>query len=537
MPEPTNMTSSDSDIEFTNALEQAATMLHRGNPRRAAEIAAHVLMQKPQNAEAHFVLGTAAMALGKNDDAHKHLNAAVKLEPSNAKYATYLANAHMQSFRPGEALRMANIADCLGTKDPLILRLLGMIYGQCNVHERAVSVFRRALSLAPADAINRFNYAVALTFMGNLDLAEKELASSLERLPDNWLGYGIRSRLRQQTDSTNHIDQLTELLQKTHGNPVAQIQLSFALGKEHEDMGFYEKAFDHYLRGNKHARALRSYSVHDDEMLVNSLIEAFPKHTSVSMAGLFSEEPIFIVGMPRSGTTLVERILSSHPEVYAAGELQNFSLALAGIQGSPLTAMAPAMTKSVAGLNWHELGTRYLASTRPLTVAKPRFVDKFPQNFFFIGFIANALPNAKIICLRRDPMDTCLSNFREPFSELSPFHGYAFDLQSIGNYYLLFDRLMAHWKDVFPGRILEMSYEDLVAAPDKGCSELLEYCDLPWNEACLHFERNSTPAATASATQVRSPVYRSAVQRWKKYGSRLDDLKSILQSGGISIPD
>jgi hypothetical protein len=181
------------------------------------------------------------------------------------------------------------------------------------------------------------------------------------------------------------------------------------------------------------------------------------------------------------------------------------------------------------------LGQTYLASTRPATGRLPRFVDKLPHNFLHAGFIAQALPKARIICLRRHPMDTCLSNFRQLFAPESPYFDYSFDLLDTGRYFIQFDRLMKHWHTIFPGRILDVQYEQLVENQESCSRQLIEFCGLPWDPACLRFHENSSSVATASAVQVRSPMYRSALQRWKAYGEALDPLREILTAAGIDL--
>jgi hypothetical protein len=241
--------------------------------------------------------------------------------------------------------------------------------------------------------------------------------------------------------------------------------------------------------------------------------------------------------MPRSGTTLVGRIISSHPDVYAAGELQNFPVALQHASGSA-TSFLFNPTEIVArtrDIDWKQLGAAYLTSVRSVAAHTPRFIDKLPHNFLYAGFIANALPNAKIICLRRNPMDTCLSNFRQLFEPPSPYFDYSFDLLEIGRYYVLFDRLMAHWEEVFPGRILKVDYETLVDAQESSSRRMLDFCGLPWHDACLHFEDNLAPVATFSAMQVRTPIYRSAIGRWKKYETQLTELRVLLSEAGIKF--
>ena len=195
----------------------------------------------------------------------------------------------------------------------------------------------------------------------------------------------------------------------------------------------------------------------------------------------------------------------------------------------------PEIIARAHDINWKQLGAAYLSSTRPATAHKTHFVDKMPHNFLNAGFIAHALPNAKIICLRRDPLDTCLSNFRNLFEGESSYYEYSFDLLDTGRYYILFDRLMRHWQRVFPGRILEMQYETLVASQEVSIRRLLDFCGLSWNDACLHSENNPAPVNTPNAWQVRAPIYQTSVQRWKKYESQLSELKDLLRAADIKL--
>ena len=473
------------------------------------------------------------MELRQMPQALEHPHQAASLQPRHPDYAVQFAKALVRTHRTGEALQVANIALALSPRDPLMLDMLGTVYMQCHAHERAASVFRRAAAMATANPVCHFNFATSLTFSGNIEQAENEIETCLALAPDYWPAYGVRSRLRRQTPTSNHIENLLSLAQQTSSNPAAQMQLHMALAKEYEDLGDYPAAFKHLTTSKSVNRNARNYSIERDEAIVQALIRAFPEPRP-QPAGCQSDEPIFVIGMPRSGTTLVERILSSHPEVYAAGELQNFGVMLERLSGarSPVL-LDPGVIERACHIPPEQLSDHYLSSTRPATTLKPRFIDKLPHNFLYAGFIANALPNARIICLRRNPLDSCLSNFREPFAETSLFHGYSFDLLDTGRYYVLFDRLMAHWKHVLPGRVLEVDYKTLVNTQEASTRQLLDYCDLPWNDACLHFEHNQSPATTASSVQVRAPIHSSAVKRWKKYEAHLTELRELLTAAGI----
>lgn len=249
-----------------------------------------------------------------------------------------------------------------------------------------------------------------------------------------------------------------------------------------------------------------------------------------------STEPIFVFGMPRTGTTLVERILSSHPDVASAGELREFGIAIRKACGIGLLASSRhATTARISAIDWKQLGETYLRSTRHVTGRAPRFIDKFTHNFPYAGFIARTFPNAKLACLRRNPVDTCLSNFRQLFSRKLPYYNYSFDLADTGNYFILFDRLMAYWRQRLPGRILEVDYENLVHAQRATTKKIIDFCGLPWHESCLDFHANASPVATASSVQVRAAMYTSAVRRWHKYRPQLAGLQSLLERAGIMI--
>ncbi|OOG65442.1 sulfotransferase [Rhodanobacter sp. B04] len=514
---------------------RATSAYNQRNWREALGLSMQLLPQAPNHAELHFLAGLAALELQQMSPALQYLQRAANLYPLRADYATQFAKALSMVNLSADAMVVAERALALSPLDAHALDTLGVIFTRANAHERATALYERAVSLAPEHANYRYNLAKSLVFLGRMDDAERELGVCLRLAPDYWGVYLTLSQLRKQSLASNHLEPLHARLPKSAGNPLAQMNLHLALAKEYEDLADYPRAFEHLVAGKAAAGSMRHYSPRQDEALFEKLIQASPGPQPVG-AGCSSDEPIFVIGMPRSGTTLVERIISSHPDVHAAGELQNFGIALKRASGSRTPQLLDIDTiERTREIDWQKLGEAYLASTRPDTSHKPRFIDKLPHNFLYLGAIANALPNARIICLRRDPMDTCLSNFRQLFAVTSPNHDYSYDLLDTGRYYILFDRLMAHWKQLFPGRILEVDYETLVDSQEAGSRQLLAFCDLPWNDACLHFEDNQAPATTASAVQVREPIYRRAVQRWKQYETQLTGLRELLESAGIAL--
>lgn len=499
-------------------------------------IAERLLPHAPNHPGVYSIAGVVCMELQQLGPAVDYLRRATELDPARADFATLLAKALSMAGSHGKSMDAVDRALLLDPDDPMTLDTLGMICIRAQAHAKAAAVFRRAVSLAPDNAQGRFNLATALVGLGEWDDAEAELEACIALAPGYWNPHLSLAQLRRQTPQRNHLHRLLPLLSHNAEDVDARTYLNMALAKEYEDLADYPRAFEHLAQAKTAARQRVRYATSEDERLFELIMRSFPQ-TQPEPVGDPSDEPIFVVGMPRSGTTLVERILSSHPDVHGAGELQNFAEALQRVSGHRGSFIAdPAAMATLHRLDWKQLGADYIASTRPATGHTSRFVDKLPHNFLFIGFIARALPNARIVCLRRDPVDTCLSNFRQLFEPDSPHFGYSFDLLDTGRYYLLFDRLMAHWKRVFNGRIHEVSYEMLVSSQEESSQKLVEFCGLTWDEACLHFDKNPSPVATMSSQQVREPIFHSSIGRWKHYERELSELCRLLKDAGISAP-
>lgn len=514
---------------------QATAAYNQGNWRAAFDLSLSLLPVAPGKAALHYLIGLSALGLKQMPRAIEGLQRAAALEPDRAEYLAQLARVLSMVNRSADALAVVDSALALPVLDAQTLDTLGVVLSRANMHERAKALYQRAVTLAPDKADLRYNLAKSQTFLGELDAAEHELEACIRLDPRSWYVHLTLAQLRRQTASTHHLQRLLALLPQSAGDAVGQMNLHLALSKEYEDLADDPHAFDHLVAGKAAGRQLLNYSFTQDEALFAALVSVL-QVPPVDQTGFATAEPIFVIGMPRSGTTLVERIISSHPDVHSAGELMAFPAAFKRASGSRTGRLLDPDTVSRAHhIDWRQLGEAYLTNTRPVAGHAPHFVDKLPHNFLYAGFIARALPNARIICLRRDPMDTCLSNFRQLFMPGSSFCDYSFDLLDTGRYYVLFDHLMRHWQRLFPGRILEMDYEMLVDAQEASTRELLGFCGLPWNDACLHFEDNPEPSATASAVQVRQPMYRTSLRRWKKYQAQTTDLQQLLVDAGISV--
>lgn len=502
---------------------------------RLGQLASALCQAHPDDGYAHYMTGLACLELGNVSVAIRYLDRARELEPVDAGYAVQYAKALSIAQQTNLALEAATQAVELQPKDAASWDILGVIFTRCQAYLRAKEAFLETTKRMPGSASFRYKLASTLITLGQVDSAEEALRQCLSLDPCHWEAHWALAQLGRKKQARDHVKQLETLLPRARSDPHAEVPVRVALFREYENLGEYTEAFLQLVAGKKRGKQVIGYDISRDETLFGAITRAFSEPLP-KMHGHASSEPIFVLGMPRSGTTLLERIISSHPDVHPVGEIQNFSMVMKRLSGSYAPRLLDPETIACLGkVDWNDLGKIYIDSTRPNTGHTPHFIDKLPHNFLNIGYIAQSLPNASIICMRRHPLDTCLGNFRQLFMLGSDFCDYTFDLLDIGRYYVLFDRLMAHWRQLFPGRILEVDYEALVDNQEAVTRDVLTYCGLAWDEHCRSFENNPTPVDSASAVQVRSPVHRQALARWKHYRPQLANLQQLLMESGINV--
>jgi tetratricopeptide (TPR) repeat protein len=526
------------EIDIPRWHREARQHLDRGRLTEAQQCCLRVLADDPEHADAHFLLGMVTVAGNRFAEAIGLLERAIALDDQRPEYHAQLGRCLVTLKRVNEARDVADRAMQLNPTSALTLDTIGCVYSRTGDHEQAVTPFRKAAAKQPRNSNFQFNLAASLEFLGDFDAAEAAYEEAVISTPLYYKAHWALSRLRRQTSYRNHTERLEKLMANVGNDLQAELRLRNALAKEYDDIGEYDHGFEHMAAGYEKLRPRLKYSAADDEAVFDKIVATFDESLlGQPPAGHPSAEPIFIVGMPRTGTTLVERILSSHSEVYSAGELQNLALAIKRAAGTKSNKVLDRETvEQGIKADFGVLGHDYLQSTRPVTGHTRHFVDKTPLNFFNIGFIHLALPDAKIICLRRHPLDACLSNYRQLFALTdSPYYHYSYDLLDTGRYYILFHRLMEHWRRVLPGKVLEIQYEELVEDQEAQSRRLIEHCGLDWEDACLTFEKNRAPVATASSAQVREPIYTRAVERWRHYEKHLAPLRELLEQSGIEV--
>jgi tetratricopeptide (TPR) repeat protein len=507
--------------------------------QEAQNLAEALLPMAARHAGVYGMAGVIALELQQIAKGEEFLRRAVELDPARADFLTLHAKTLAMLGQWQAALDAADKATSFASGDPATLDALGVIYAKAQAYQKAISSFSQAATFMKGNAAVHFNLAMSYLAIGDAGTAQAQLRATLSLDPAYWQAYLALAQIRPKPPARDDLSRLHSLLDRNNQDREARIYLNMALATEYEDLADYPQAFHHLERGKHALSVTRPYSAAQDEAVFDALMQAFPVSDESQSVGCGREDPIFIVGMPRSGTTLLERIITSHPDVYAAGELQNVAMTVQRLSGQARSILQSPdiIAPTVAALDWKKLGEEYLSSARLTGRPEARFVDKLPHNFLYLGFIARALPRASIICLRRDPMDTCVSNFRQLFDRSSPSFDYSFNLLDTGRYYVLFERLMAHWREAFPDRILEVRYEDLIAQQESVSRKVLAFCRLPWSEACFHFEKNPQPVSTFSALEARNPVYQTSVGRWKRFAAQASGLKKLLREADVALAE
>lgn len=510
----------------------ARDALAQGDVQAARQFAARMMASDPSDAEGHFIFGLAESTDGRIGAGIQHLDRAVTLDPQG-EYRAQLARLLVMMRRDGDAAAILHDAEKAPPTDALSRDTIGCVYARLGDHSAALTHFEEAVRLDPPNINYRYNLATTLNFLGRSDEAETALEALVALAPQDARAHHLLSALRKQRPDNNHVDRLTGTLADAKDSR-SRLLLGYALAKELEDIGRPDEALERLCATNAEHRRKLPYAFARDAALFDAVEGAWPLAPASQAPG---DDPLFIIGMPRTGTTLVDRILSSHPSVESAGELQAMPLSVKKAAGTKTPTVMDADTIAAAArADMGMIGRDYLdRAAHHRRQSGLRFIDKFPGNFFYAGFIARALPAARIVCLRRHPMDTVLSNFRNLFAVSSRYYDYSYDLLDIAAYYVRFDRLMSLWREALPGRLIELRYEDLVADQEGESRRLLAHCGLDWSDNCLSFHTNHAPVSTPSAAQVRRPIYGDSVGRWKRHADVLEPVRRFFEQAGVDI--
>lgn len=553
--------------EYTDSYQLALHHFQNGEVREAERLCWRIVQAAPEHAEAINLLALAVFRNGNASSAAEIMRRAVQVDPGNPSYQCNLGVICAACGRLDEALASYQEALRLLPDYAVACNNMGLVLRDMGKLEEAITCFRRALQSLPdfADAHNNLgnalrdqgaaqaaanhyreairikpnaphffhNLAVVLSEQGELQEAAWCYQRALQIDPHFVRAYYDLSRLAAQgchdfsVEEINHI----RLLAIQSGRTSLERSLAcFALAGITDRPGSHDEAFMYYQRANEWRKDFlrQQEACFDVEMhrrQINAVIDFFNADyfKNVPSQGNDSELPVFIVGMPRSGTSLVEQILASHPQVVGAGELWDISKLVSAL-ANKFRGYYPGCLGQLDTKAWRMMADSYLDRLRSLSNGSLRVTDKMPLNFLHLGLIRTLFPRAPVIHCRRDPFDTCLSCYFQNFESIN----FTTSLEDIGHYYREYERLMNHWQTVLPGPMLEVHYEDLVANQEAVTRRMVAFCGLEWNGDCLRFHENPRPVRTASFLQVRRPIYSSSVGRWKRYAAHLGPLFNAL---------
>jgi tetratricopeptide (TPR) repeat protein len=485
-----------------------------------------LLRASAEDAEGHFLLGVAEKGRQRPDAAIKALRSAIALDCSRYDAAVEMAGLTQRLGRHGEAVGILRAREAELDGSPYYLDAAATIYAQAGLPDAAWRLYRKADERQPGLDAVRARLAAASVHVGRTEEARAIYEALLARNPRHQRNHYELSRLAPATDDS-HIRRMRAVLDETRLPPAGNIYLYFALGKEYEDLGLWDEAFCWYEKGGDAAASVAGYDVREDIALIDALIDiATPGWLAGSRGPAPARRPLFVVGLPRSGTTLIDRILSSHSLIESAGESFFVPAALRQLAGGAGALDADLVTRA-AGASGGELSKAYLAAIDYRLGSSEVFIDKLPENVLYLGFLARAFPGAHFIHVRRNPMDACFALYKQSFFR------YAYTQDDLGRYYPAYRRLARHWEEVLGERVIDVDYDALVVEPETTLRRVFARLGLAFEPACLDFHRNPAPTNTASAVQVREPLHARSVGRWRHFARQLEPLARMLRAAGI----
>ena len=511
-------------------LAHAAEQHKAGRIEEATRLYKEVLRDNPNNVDALRMLGIIAYAALEIDEAERLLRRVVKLAPDYVNAIIDLGNTLKEQNRYEETIECFREAIRLEPVNAKAHYLLASTLSPAALSYEAIDEYRRVLELRPRHAGAKLGLGHMLKTVGRQEEAVQAYRECIELKPDKGETYWSLANLKTYQLTDEDIEDMESRVGQEGIGEESEVNFLFALAKAYEDRGNFGRAWDYYDKGNKTRRMLEHYDPVGTEVQNDAIIDVFSQEFVERSSGLGNPDksPIFVVGLPRSGSTLIEQILASHSQVEGTSELPYIHQVTRTLDRNRADGVNyPEALLELGEKHFNTLGQDYLDRAEMHRVeGAPRFIDKMPNNFPGVGFIHLILPNAKIIDARRYPLDSCLSCYRQLFGKGQSF---TYDLTDIGEYFLQYQRLMDHWHEIMPGRVLTIQYEDVVTDFDTQVRRLLDYCDLPFEEACLRFHDTDRPVRTASSEQVRQPIYAKSVHFWRNHEQHLGELVDVLQ--------
>ena len=550
------------DPNFTGAHNNLGNALRDlGRYQEAVVSYKQAIAISPDYADTYYNLASVLIQLDELEDAVNSFEKAIEINPGHHGAYNGLGNALAFQAEMGKAVAayrkaieinpkhkyayngLGNVLSDMGDIDEAIASYrkateidpghkeayngLGNALSNMGEIENAIAAYRKVIEIDPLHKKACKGLANALSDYGEIDEAIAAYRISIEINPEHTEAYRSLSKNKKFSEYDDDIRAMEILYGNKNYSDEQKMHLAFGLGKAYEDLGDYEKSMDFILQATRLKRASIDYSISEEEELFSNIKATFSSDFFSNLEGTGSQDrtPIFILGMPRSGTSLVEQILASHPDVFGAGELNDLSVLTHNISSVESASNFPAGIVDLDSEALDDLGKQYVERIRKHSESSKYITDKMPHNFLYIGLIRVILPNARVINCTRDPMDNCLSLFKNYFNAAQ---NYSYDLAELGQYYNLYIDLMQHWRDTLGDFVYDLSYEQLVTDQENMSRQLLDYCHLPWDDACLDFHKTRRRVKTASNAQVRRPIYKDSVKLWERYDKQLEPLRMAI---------
>ncbi len=511
-------------------IEEAVEIYKSRDLIKAEKITKELISSNSKVVFLYNLLGLILVDQKKIDEAEEFYNRGLKVDPNFAMiynnlgllYANHRIKNDFSNLGKAEFFYKKSIA--LNENIPEPHNNLGTLYSTLNKIENAIDSYKKAISINPNFSFAYHNLGNAYISLGKMEEAKKNLLMAIKLSPDLIVAHRTLSRLIKYTQKDEHFNSLKKMYQDTkNNNSEVKMELSFALGKAHEDMKNFEESFSYYQEANLINRKKISFSIKKEKSKFDEIKNIYSEKLfeEFKNEGHKTESPIFIVGMPRSGTTLVEQILSSHSSVFGADEVEILPRLIKKYFGDNNLRLFFNKVVDFKNENFEIMGREYEKQMINISNNSKRYTDKLPTNFLLIGFIKLILPKSKIINCKRDARDNCFSIYKNHFTS-GKVH-FAYNLNEIVEYYKLYSDLMNYWVNLFPKFIYNISYESLIENSTDEIKKILKFCNLEWEENCLHFYKNQRPIKTASDVQVRKKIYNTSISKWKNYETFLND--------------
>ena len=515
------------------SLADGFAALNRGDLATAGEACKQALAIDQTHVPAHFLVGLVALEGKQRQVAHEAFKSVVKLDRDHAAAWAHLAKLNVGEGRIAAAESALREVRRVQPNDPMVIKLTGTVLNSLGEYEAAELFFERAHEMSPQNPSALMNLGNVRVFLGKIDDAVALFKRAIDLEPNSaQCHWGLANSAKAKDDT--HIKTMQGLIESGRQSKRSQGFLHYAIGKENEDLGNWPEAFSAFTQGARARRETVEFNEADETAMFEAIKETYTAQWLANCpAGAEDPAPIFVLGQPRTGTTLIERVITSHSQVYSAGELQQFGLAVrrASRHADP-KRFSKELFIAAATVNPAEIGNMYLRSTAKLRDKSPFFVDKLPVNYLNIPLILAALPKAKIVHLVRGPMDACFASFKQLFAD-AYLHSY--DQSEMARHHARYRDLMAHFRQEFPGRIVDISYEDTARDLEPNARKLINALKLDWEDACLNFHESSSGVATASSVQVRDPAHTRSIGRWRRYETELLPMMGELTRLGVPL--